>query len=57
MRLSIKAVFVVVVVGGIKCRRVVSSRYEWTRLVLENCRVDRVRLSIKAVFVVVVVGV
>ena len=34
-----------------------SSRYEWTRLVLENCRVDRVGLSIKAaVFVVVVVG-
>ena len=33
-----------------------SSRYEWTQLVLENFRVDRVRLSIKAVFVVVVVG-
>ena len=44
--------------GGIKCRRVVSSRYEWTRLVLGNCRVDRVGLNIKAaVFVVVVVGV
>ena len=43
--------------GGIKCRRVVSSRYEWTRLVLGNCRVDFARLSIKAVFVVVVVGV
>ena len=33
-----------------------SSRYEWTRLVLGNSRVDRVRFSIKAVFVVFVVG-
>ena len=46
MRLSIKAGFVVVG-GGIKCRRVVSSRYEWTQLVLGNCRVDRVCLSIR----------
>ena len=72
VRFSIKAVFVVFVVGykmsssrvkslrvdttrlrelssrqsvcggGINCRRVVSSRYEWTQLVLGNCRVDRV---------------
>ena len=33
-----------------------SSRYEWTRLVLGNSGVDRVRFSIKAVFVVFVVG-
>ena len=42
--------------GGIKCRRVMSSHYEWTGLVLGNSRVDRVRFSIKAVFVVFVVG-
>ena len=48
MRLSIKAVFVRSGCGGgIKCRRVVSSRYEWTQLVLENCRVYRVCLSIR----------
>ena len=32
---------------GLKCRQVVSSRYEWTRLDFRKRRVDRVRLSRK----------
>ena len=44
----------VVVEECIKCRQVVSSRYESTRLDFRNDQVDRVRLSIKVLEVAVV---